>query len=291
MWPIKLPNLPFGRPVPPFSEVLRDQRTLRGVSIEELSEKTHLAPAALREMEEGVRPAPSADIAKSLADALSLTKSDRELFLDAAEWDSHQMGALLGRPSRAPGTQAPLNAAILVFLIADIRGYTHFTEQYGDRAAADLTTRFAAIAREVLDQAGGRFIEARGDEILAAFASAERALVAAQDLQAGCEAETRANPGRPLRIGIGLDLGEAVPVEGGGYRGAALNRAARLCSLAAPGEILVSGGVVYVAPAVAGVTYTLRGQEQLKGFDAPVPILLVASTATTVEGPRDTAGE
>jgi class 3 adenylate cyclase len=65
-----------------------------------------------------------------------------------------------------------------------------------------------------------------------------------------------------------------------GYRGVALNRAARLCSLAGVGEVLVSPGVMYVAPQVAGVTFITRGQEQLKGFDAPVPVMLAAASAT-----------
>ena len=36
-------------------------------------------------------------------------------------------------------------------------------------------------------------------------------------------------------VGIGLDAGEAIPVSDG-YRGGALNLAARLCSLAGPGQ-------------------------------------------------------
>ena len=52
-------------------------------------------------------------------------------------------------------------------------------------------------------------------------------------------AETVADPTLPLAVGIGLDAGEAVPVDDG-YRGGALNLAARLCSLAGPGEVLAS---------------------------------------------------
>ena len=77
--------------------------------------------------------------------------------------------------------------------------------------------------------------------------------------------------------GIGLDIGEATPVDDG-YRGAALNRAARLCSLAGAGETLVSPGVVYVAPHIEGVRFEARGQAQLKGFPEPVAILLAAPT-------------
>ena len=51
--------------------------------------------------------------------------------------------------------------------------------------------------------------------------------------------ETLDQPELPLTIGIGLDAGEAVPVQGG-YRGAALNLAARLCGQARAGEILAT---------------------------------------------------
>jgi class 3 adenylate cyclase len=67
-----------------------------------------------------------------------------------------------------------------------------------------------------------------------------------------------------------------------GYRGAALNRAARLCSLAAPGEVLVSMGVAYVVPEGDGVRFVPRGQEQLKGYDAPVAILLASAAPSSV---------
>src|SRR5215210_315340 len=44
---------------------------------------------------------------------------------------------------------------IKTFLIADVRGYTLFTQQRGDEAAAKLAARFAEIAREAVDDHGG----------------------------------------------------------------------------------------------------------------------------------------
>ena len=55
-----------------------------------------------------------------------------------------------------------------------------------------------------------------------------------------------ADPSLPLPVGIGLDAGEAVPVEGG-YRGGALNLAARLCGQAGPGEILATQEITHLA--------------------------------------------
>ena len=70
-------------------------------------------------------------------------------------------------------------ARIRTFLIADVRGYTLFTQERGDEAAAKLASRFAGIAREAVDDHGGLVIELRGDEALAVFDSARQAIRAA----------------------------------------------------------------------------------------------------------------
>lgn len=280
----KLPDI-FGH-LPRFGDQLRDFRTLRGVSIEDAAQAAGIAPKALREIEAGQRPAPSLDVVKALADALHLSKSERSTLIDAAELDLPVVNAALGRRPPERPSQPSLTAAILVFLIADIRGYTRFTQEHGDAAAAQLTSRFADLAHAAIEEWDGHLVEIRGDEVLAVFASARQAVQAANGLQARYVEEAHAHPDIPAGIGIGLDVGEAVPVDGG-YRGAALNRAARLCSLAGPGEVLVSTGVAYVAPQVDGVRFVPRGQELLKGFDGPVPILL----ASPAPGPVVEAGE
>jgi class 3 adenylate cyclase len=261
-------------PMPRFGDLLYQHRTLRGISVDELAVAVNIAPSALRDIEAGKRPAPPENVAKAMADALGLVKEDRETFLDAADLQSPMMHALTGR-KMAPATPPALSAAIHAFLIADIRGYTAYTQRFGDNAAAQLSTRFADIARSVLERWDGRLVEVRGDEVLGVFASARQAVLAAGELHARYAEELLQHPELPVGIGVGLDLGEAIPV-GEGFRGSALNRAARLCSLAGPGETLVSPGIVYVAPQIEGVEFRARGQEQLKGFAEPVPILLAA---------------
>ena len=169
---------------------------------------------------------------------------------------------------------AAVEAGIKTFLIADVRGYTRFTQERGDEAAARLATRFAELAREAIEGAGGTLVELRGDEALAVFDSARQALRAASDLQERFVAETVADPSLPLAVGIGLDAGEAVPVDGG-YRGGALNLAARLCSLAGPGEVLASPGVAHLARKVDGLEYVERGGVRLKGLEKPVEVVAV----------------
>jgi class 3 adenylate cyclase/tetratricopeptide (TPR) repeat protein len=160
------------------------------------------------------------------------------------------------------------------FLIADVRGYTQFTDEHGDQAAAELAVRFASAARQMVSARDGRVIEIRGDEALAVFSSTRQALWASVELNDYLLLETVAHVAPRIRIGIGLDAGEAIAVDGG-YRGAALNLAARLCSLAGPGEILATETVVNLVRKVDGLTYLDRGSAQLKGFADPVRVLRI----------------
>ena len=158
---------------------------------------------------------------------------------------------------------------VRTFLIADVRGYTRFTQEHGDEEAGKLAARFAALVRDAVTATGGEVVELRGDEALCAFPSARQALRAAVELQVRFRTRVEGEPVFPLGIGIGLDAGEAVPVEGG-YRGGALNLAARLCSLAAPGQILASETVASLSRKLAGVRFVERRGVRVKGLEKPV---------------------
>src|ERR671910_3429825 len=107
------------------------------------------------------------------------------------------------------------DAHIRTFLIADVRGYTVFTQERGDEAAAELAGRFAAVAREGVEARGGTVVELRGDEALAVFDSARQAIRAAVELQRRFVDATVVDPALPLAVGIGLDAGEAGAAPGG----------------------------------------------------------------------------
>src|SRR5919108_1955313 len=162
------------------------------------------------------------------------------------------------------------------FLIADVRGYTSFTRKHGDAEAARLAKRFAEVARDAVEARSGRVTELRGDEVLAVFKSPDQAVRAAVELQAVCEEEVAADPTLPLLVGVGIDVGEAVPVEDG-FRGAALNTAARLRSKAVAGQVLVTSRVADCAGAIADVTFASAGSSELKGFEAPVELIEVVA--------------
>lgn len=96
------------------------------------------------------------------------------------------------------------------------------------------------------------------------------------DLQQAFAEETESDPDLPLRVGIGIDSGEAIALEDGSFRGAALNVAARLCALARGGEVLVSEGTSHLAGRLPGVRYVDRGRANLRGIEDAVRVIRLA---------------
>ncbi len=249
-----------------FGSLLRQYRLTSGLAPETLAKFARTTVDVLSRLESGVKIQVAPEDIERLANFLGLDEQERARFFAAAPVPAsssvEQAMASTGLPT------------IQVFLIADVRGYTRFTLEHGDEAAARLTSRFATLVREVVMLRQGHLIELRGDEALACFSSVRRALQAAAEMQEHFAQATRADPTLPLPVGIGLDAGEAVPTNDG-YRGAALNLAARLCSLAGPGEILVSEIVTHLARKVDGLSYRPWGLAELKGFAEPVRIVAV----------------
>ena len=179
-------------------------------------------------------------------------------------------------------------AEIRTFLIADVRGYTRYTQERGDEAAARLASAFADTVRLTVEELGGRLVELRGDEALVVFASPRQAIRTAVALQQRFVERMRSDDSLPLLVGIGLDAGEAVPV-GEGFRGGALNLAARLCSIAEPGEVLLTESLTHLSRRVDELTYLDRGRRSFKGLEQPVRVFQVEFPLEMPEAPGGAA--
>jgi class 3 adenylate cyclase len=171
--------------------------------------------------------------------------------------------------------------SVRTFVIADIRGYSRYTDEFGDEAAARLAAKFSCLVGEGVEAHGGEVVEIRGDEALAVFTSARQAIRAAVDLQKQFDEETDLDHELPLRVGIGVDSGEAVSLEDGSFRGQALNIAARLCGRAHGGEVLVSESTYRLAGRMAGLAFSDRGRVRLKNIEDAIHVLHVHSDQVT----------
>src|ERR1700736_1229572 len=128
----------------------------------------------------------------------------------------------------------------VTFLLTDIEGSTAAWEADADAMASALA-RHDELTEQVVTSRGGRLIKTRGegDATFSVFERPSAAAAAAMELQ---DAITHEPWGlrEPMRIRIALHTGE-VELRDGDYFGRAVNRAARLRSLAVGGQILCSG--------------------------------------------------
>lgn len=157
------------------------------------------------------------------------------------------------------------------FLFADLCGYSALTEAHGNRQAAEVVERFVAIAATTL-RPGATFLERVGDEVVIVAPDAGVAVATALALRGVVACE----PLFPM-VRAALHAGPVLE-RAGGYVGGALNVAARVAALAAPGQIVCTDPVRRAA-VIAGVTYRALGPARLKNIRAPVEVFEVVATA------------
>jgi len=175
----------------------------------------------------------------------------------------------------------------VVVLFSDIRGFTQISERMSPDEIAGLLTDYFTEMVEIVFRYGGTLDKFMGDALMALWGApiariddADRATRAAIGMQ---QALRQLNvrwqqQGRPaLAVGIGLNAGEVFAGNIGSERrleytviGDAVNVAARLCSQAGPGEILIAEplhAILSQPPPVSALTPV-----PLRGKSRPVPV-------------------
>ncbi len=142
-------------------------------------------------------------------------------------------------------------------LFTDIVGSTELASRLGDSAWRELLQRHHAIVRRELARFQGRELDTAGDGFFAAFDGPARAVLAAAAIRDSLRA-------LELEIRAGLHTGECEASDGK-IAGIAVSIGARIASLAAPGEVLVSSTVKDLV-AGSGLQFEDRGEHQLKGI-------------------------
>jgi class 3 adenylate cyclase len=152
---------------------------------------------------------------------------------------------------------------LATILFSDIVDSTATLQRLGDHAWAQLMHDHNAKIRAAIDRHRGREIDTTGDGFLALFTGAARAVQAAALMDASV-----AELG--IRVRVGIHTGE-VEIVGGHARGVAVHAAARIASLAGPGEVLVSGTTRDLLDG-SGLSFDARGDYELKGLSGARPV-------------------
>jgi class 3 adenylate cyclase len=136
----------------------------------------------------------------------------------------------------------------------------------GDTRWRGLIAEHNRVTEQVVARQSGRIVANTGDGVLAVFDGAERAVRAAIAVR-----------GRMRLLGLeiraGLHTGEA-EVRADTVRGIATHAAARIMSLAAPGEILVSSTTHDLLDG-AELTFADRGRHVFKGLSGERQVFAV----------------
>ena len=168
---------------------------------------------------------------------------------------------------------------IRTILFTDMVESTALTQSMGDEAAMELLNVHDTVVREALAAFGGREVKHTGDGIMASFLSTTGAVKCATQIQRELarHQEAEGQSGSPIKVRIGAAAGEPVEHHDDLF-GCAVQLAARLCSHALPGQILVSNAIADLCVG-KGLSFQDLGEVPLKGFDRPVHAHAVAWTA------------
>lgn len=161
----------------------------------------------------------------------------------------------------------PLGSTVTIFF-SDIRGFTDYTDQYGDEAAFRILQQHNRLVRQQVELFGGQVVKTQGDSFMVVFRTARAAIQCAAAAQQALAAATQGEAHTRVALGIGVNTGEPIQ-EGGDFFGGPVNLASRICSAAGPGQVLISETTRHVAGRIESVEFVDRGLHDLKGFLEP----------------------
>jgi class 3 adenylate cyclase len=163
--------------------------------------------------------------------------------------------------------EAELESILATVLFTDIVGSTARQAELGDLRWQQLVHEHHRLVRGLLARFRGRELDTAGDGFFAAFDGPVRGIRCAQAIVDGV---------RPLGLEVraGLHTGECREVDGK-VGGLAVSIGARVASLAAPSEVLVSQTVKDLI-AGSGLTLDDRGERELKGVPGSWRVYAVA---------------
>lgn len=178
------------------------------------------------------------------------------------EWQS-------GRPMEAR-LDAAGERVVASILFSDIVDSTGTMASLGDARWRDLLLEHNRVMREHLNLYRGREVATTGDGFLAVFDGASRAV--------RCGLAMAAAIGElGIAIRVGVHTGE-VEFVGPDARGMAVHTAARVMSVAGPGEVMVSSTTADLLEG-SGLELVATGEHELKGLTGPRRLFRVATEA------------
>ena len=144
----------------------------------------------------------------------------------------------------------------VTFALIDLEASTGLVQQLG-AGYGPMLNQLRRLMRGAVQRAGGREVDAHGDELFAAFKRAESALDAAVAIQRGVRTHPWADGIEP-RVRIGIHTGRPTLAETG-YFGLAVHTVARVSTAAHGGQIVISSATRDAVGSSLPDGFTLKG--------------------------------
>ena len=188
------------------------------------------------------------------------------------------------RRNARPDDVATLPTGFVTFLLTDIEDSTALLRHLGDRYAG-LLNDVRGLVRDAVLKSGGREVDARADEFFAVFERAASAVEAAVSIQHTMIGRTWPDE-LECRLRAGIHSGRPTLTDTG-YIGLSVHTAARVCSAAHGGQIVVSGETKSAVedPLPAGVRFRSLGRRRLPGLTRAEALFQVEAEVLPTEFP------
>ena len=171
-------------------------------------------------------------------------------------------------------TEQRVQRRLAAILAADVVGYSALMERAEEATYAEFERLKRELIEPSLSRHEGRLIKTTGDGALAEFASPLAAMRCAVEIQ-----DHLASGSSPLRLRVGLNLGDVIVGQDGDLYGDGINIAVRLEGIADPGGILMSEKVYGEVEGKLDIGFEDRGEQQLKNISKPVRAYAVRAGA------------
>ncbi len=160
-------------------------------------------------------------------------------------------------------------SGLITILFTDLVGSTAMAQELGDNAADDLRRTHFEQLRRAVATTDGTEVKTIGDAMMVSYTSAADAIAGAVAMQQLVDAHNTSNDGARIEMRVGVSAGDA-SYEDGDWFGTPVVEAARLCSAAAGGQILISDIVRVLAGTRSAHDVVPVGPIEGKGLPAPI---------------------
>jgi class 3 adenylate cyclase len=176
---------------------------------------------------------------------------------------------------------------IAAILVADIVGYSRLMGAEEEATLARLRALSSELFNPTIEAHGGRLVNRAGDGAVVEFRSVVEAVRCALDITRGlAERNAPLPPERRIEIRTGIHLGDVIETQDGDLFGDAVNIAARLEGICAPGGIRLSEDAWRQVRDRLPETFVDLGEHQLKNIVRPMRVYALGGTdVPQPEGP------